>query len=305
MSKSEFFCLNHIKTKNMGAGYLIKYNIYPMDLTGNVLHHVKNPKKSWLQTYARIGLAAKGVVHCLVGGLALMAAFGMGGQQGDSQDALRFLYDKPLGVIMLIILAIGLVGYAVWRFIQAIKDPDQNGTDKKGLVTRIGFGFSGIVYVGFSFFIVKMLLNGGNSGGGGGGQQEAIAEVLSKPFGQIVIFIVGAIVIIRGLYHVYRGWSGKFKKHIYDGGMNQKARQFFDRAGKLGYSARGIVWALIGFFIIQAALKADPSEAEGTSGVFEFLESTGGSILLGVIALSFFCYGLFMFVKAKYRVVKI
>jgi hypothetical protein len=275
-----------------------------MNISDEVLSTIKSRKNSWLQTYARIGLAAKGAVHCLVGGLAVMAAIGAGGQRGDSQDAFRFVYSQPLGVILLGLIAIGLIGYAVWRFIQAIKDPDNNGTDKKGIIKRIGFAISGFVYTGFAFFIVRMLIKSGSSGGGGG-QQKAVAELLNQPFGQVLVFVIGAIVIVRGIVHIYSAYSGKFKDHIYDGSMNNKARRFFDRAGKIGYTSRGIVWAIIGFFLLQAAVKSDASEAEGTSGVFQFLESTGGSVLFGIIALGFFCYGLFMFVKAKYRVVKV
>lgn len=264
----------------------------------------------WVNTYARIGIAAKGVVYVLVGVLAALTVVGSGsnGSNGGKQGALQAVLEQPYGKFLLGAVIIGLLGYVVWRMIMAFADPDGNGTDTKGITKRSGFFISGLIYLFFAFSGVRLLfpgLGGGGSGGSGGdsggGRQLLVAKVLEQPFGQWLVAIGAALVIGKGIFQLYKAYTGKFKSSIKEDGMSRKERTTFMRTGRIGYMARGIVMGILGYFLIQAALQSDASEAQGTEGAFDFLSFTGGPYLMAAVALGLACYGLFMFVKAKYR----
>jgi hypothetical protein len=263
----------------------------------------------WVGTYARIGIAAKGVVYVLVGVLAAMTVFSSGssGSNGGKQGALQAVLEQPYGKFLLAVVIIGLLGYVVWRMIQAFSDPDGNGSDTKGITKRTGFFISGLIYLFFAFSGVRLLFPGisggssGSSGGSGGGRQLLVAKVLEQPFGQWLVGIGAALVIGKGIFQMYKAISGKFKSSIKENKMSQKERSTFMRAGRIGYLARGIVLGILGYFLVRAALQSDASEAEGTQGALDFLSFTGGPYLMAAVAIGLACYGVFMFVKAKYR----
>lgn len=259
----------------------------------------KHKMGEWVETYARLGIAAKGVVYVLVGVLAAMAVFGSGGQAGGKQDALQYLVQQSYGQILLGIVIIGLVGYVVWRFIQAIKNPDN-----KKSYERVGLAISGLVYAYLAFSGARLLwpqLSGSGSSGSGGGRELLVAKLLDQPFGQILVGIVAAIIIGKGVKQLHKAISGKFKSSIKEGEMSSEERHVFMRAGRVGYAARGVVFGILGYFLVRAALQSDASEAGGTDQAFNFLSATGGPYLLAVVAIGLACYGVFMFVKSRYR----
>src|SRR5579872_514931 len=93
---------------------------------------------------ARVGYAAKGIVYLIIGGLSAKVALGEGGSATDRNGALRAIHEQPFGRFLLAIVAIGLVGYALWSLIQALVDPEHEGTDAKGLAARVGYGVVGL-----------------------------------------------------------------------------------------------------------------------------------------------------------------
>ncbi|WPR75096.1 DUF1206 domain-containing protein [Algoriphagus sp. NG3] len=125
------------------------------------------------ENIARFGIATKGFVYTLMGVLIFMAAIGSRGSKSGSSDALKFLQNNTVGTILLGITAIGLVAYVFWRFYQAIKDPDKEGNDYKGIGNRIGFFSSGVFYGLLAFSAFEILIG---SGGGSGDSQKSILQ---------------------------------------------------------------------------------------------------------------------------------
>jgi len=254
----------------------------------------------WVEILARLGYAAKGVVYMIVGVLAVQAAFGGGGQTTGGKGALRSLADEPFGQVLLWLLGIGLVGYAVWRFIQAGVDPEGKGTDAKGMAARIGYAASGVIHSGLALYAFRLAT--GSGGGGGGGTQTVTAKVLSNPFGAWVVGLAGVAVIVYGIKAAYRAYTRKYREKVAFGHLDRRARTLIDRAGRLGLSARAVVFGLIGIFLIKAAIQSDPSEARGLEGALDTLASQPyGPWLLGLVAIGLVCYGFYSLVKARYR----
>lgn len=275
--------------------------------SSSMKHSAEKQAGEWVETYARIGIAAKGVVYILIGVLAAMAALGTGGSNGGKNGALQTIIEQPFGKILLGIVVVGLLGYVVWRMIQAFLDPDGYGSDAEGITKRSGFFISGLVYLFFAFTGFRMLFpsigsSGSSSGGSGsGGRQLLVAKVLEQPFGQWLVGIAAVIIIGKGIFQIYKAVKEKYKNKIKEQEMSQKERTTFFRAGRIGYIARGIVLGILGYFLIQAALQSDASEAKGTEGAFDFLSTSGGPYLMAAVAIGLACYGVFMFVLARYR----
>lgn len=269
--------------------------------------YVPSPPPQWVENFARFGLTAKGVVYSLIGLLAFMAAFEIGGQSTDDTKrtgVLKTIQDLPAGNVLLGLTAIGLLCYAIWRFIQAIKDTEDKGSDAKGIARRLRYAFSGLVYGGFAFLAARMVL-GDSSGSGTDSRETLTAKLLDQPFGQWLVGIVAVGTIAAGIYQIYYGFSEKYKKEVHTSRVQHEAEHLLIRAGKLGYMARGIVWLLIGYLFLQAALKSRASEAGGNSDAFALLENSSyGSFILGAVALGLIFYGVFMFLRAKYQPIR-
>lgn len=254
----------------------------------------------WVERLARIGYVARGIVYMVVGGVAARAAFGGGGRVEGQRGALEEIFRQPFGKFILGLVALGLVGFAIWRFVQAALDPEQKGTDAKGAVTRAGYAVSGVVHTGLAIAAIG-LLRGTGSGGDDGGQ-GLTARVLEAPAGRWLVAAAGLIVIAFGLYELYRAAKSKIGERLNLAGMSPAARDGLVIAARAGMAARGVVFALIGFFLVRAALQYDSSEARGLRGALVTLrEQPAGKWLLAAVALGLVGFGIFEIVKARYR----
>jgi hypothetical protein len=251
---------------------------------------------------ARCGYATKGVVYVIVGVLAVMTAIGAGGATKDSSGAIETIAQQPFGRILVGLTALGLIGYVIWRFMQAIMDPEHKGSDSKGIAARIGYAVSGIAYASLAFLAARIALNGGGGGGGDSSKQALTAKLMSQPFGIWLVGIVGVIVIGVGVFHFYQAYKAKFMEDYKAGEMSATERRWAKRIGRFGLSARGVTFAMIGSFFIIAAVQADPSEAKGLAGALDTLaRQPYGPWLLGIVSLGLVAYGVYCFSQARYR----
>jgi len=271
-------------------------------MENNVSNKVSANKEDWLKKFARFGMFSKGVVYVLIGVLTAMAAFNLGGQTSGKQGAFQFVYSQPFGKILLGLIALGLLGYVAWRFIQAIKDPEDEGKGR-----RAAYATSGIFYVLIAISAITLIFSGSSGGSGGSGgsgsQQQVLSGLLDQTWGQVLVGVFAVGFFAKAIWQFYRAFSGKFDDKLKNVNLRKEARETIKKAGFVGYISRGIVIGIIGYLFLDAAISANPSEAGGTKEAFGLIQnSTAGPIVLGVIALGLAAYGVFMFVKAKYRV---
>jgi hypothetical protein len=254
-------------------------------------------KEQWLQKFFRFGLISKGVVYCLLGLLTVMAAIGLSTDKASKKDAFNFIYAQPFGKVLLALVAIGLIGFVTLRLFQSIKDIGHHGSDAKGIVTRIGYGISALLYSSLAIYALKILNRSDSEGGDT--QQFIVGKVLQLGGGEWIIGITAIIVVISGGYQIYKGASLKFTKKIKL--STSRFTEVFRKAGMIGYISRGIVLLIIGYFLFHAAVDSNAGEVQDTDGAFTFLENSFGSLMMGIVALGLTAYGVFMFVKAKYE----
>lgn len=256
----------------------------------------------WIERIARAGYAAKGVVYVLIGVLAARAAFGdAGGQSTGSGGALRTLLDEPFGKVLVGLIGAGLAAYALWRAFSALLDPEDHGTDAKGIVVRAGFVLSAIVHGGLALEALR-LASGSAGSGSGDGAEHWTSRLLAAPAGP---YLVGAAALALGAYaavQLYRAFASNIAKRLRLGAIDADHRRLIERLGRVGLAARGVVFAIMAYFLMRAALEYDASEAGGVEQALDWLAARPDA-LFAVVALGLAAYGLFQLAKARYRVI--
>ncbi|WP_372618673.1 DUF1206 domain-containing protein [Falsiroseomonas sp.] len=256
-------------------------------------------RRNRLELLARLGYAARGAVSLIIGVLALLAALGRGGGATGSKGALQTLFSQPAGAVLLGVVALGLFGFAMWRAFQSLLDADERGTNAKAIVLRIGQAVSAVIYVGLGVFALSLLFGWGQ-GSTEGGEESArdwTAWLLAQPFGRWLVGGVGLAVAGAALGMGYKAWTASFTQHL-----AADAPRWVTTLGRVGYVARGIVFLVIGGFLLLAAWQSDASEARGLGGALASLQAQPfGQALFGLVAAGLAAFGAFEFAEARYR----
>jgi hypothetical protein len=253
----------------------------------------------WTERLGRAGLVAQGISFGIVGVLALMLALGQGGKATSREGALKTIVETGWGKALLGFLVIGFVGYAVWRCSEAFFDRDNDGDDTKGLAKRAAALGKACIYLGLTVTTISLLAGGG--GGGGGGKQQA-AGVLGWPAGRWIVGAVGLAIGGAALFQFYRAATAKFMDDMKTGEMGPDLHDWVERTGRVGFAARGIVFGVIAWFLVKAAVQYDPKEAVGLGGALSKLaQASYGPFLLGVTAAGLVAFAVFCLAQARWR----
>ena len=257
----------------------------------------------WMTMFARFGYAAKGVVYLIIGGLAVELAIGRGGATTDQRGALRTIYEQPFGKFLLIVVAIGLIAFALWSFIQALFDTEGKGKKAKGILARVGYAAIGISYGLLALGAIELVDGSGNGGKSStSSAQDWTGKILHYPAGVFLVVLIGLIVLGIAGYLLYRAYSANFKKKLALQEMGNQVRKWGVYLGRFGYGAMGVVFCIVGLFLIIAAVKHDPNDAKGLDSALQvLLHQPFGPFLLAIVALGLFAYGVYSFVEARYR----
>jgi Domain of Unknown Function (DUF1206) len=263
----------------------------------------------WYGFLARAGLLAKGVSFGIVGVLALKLAIGDGGKATSRQGALQTLAQSTFGKVLLILLAVGFAGYAIWRFVQAFAERTEDGGEKgkaKKWGKRAGYVGRGLIYAALTASTVKILVGSGQQQSQNQKAHHTAGMVMGWPGGRWIIGIAGIVIIGAALWNLYRGIARNFEDKWRIGKMSATERKWGGRAGAAGHFARFVVFGLIGVFVIKAAIDYNPNDAIGLDGALQKLsQASYGPYLLGLTAFGLVCYGIYCLVDARYRDVSV
>jgi hypothetical protein len=253
-----------------------------------------------LEGLARGGLIAYGVVHLLIGWLALQIAWGgASGGSADSSGALQTVADQPFGKVLLWLVAVGMVALAVWQASAAIWGY-RNLAGAKRVRKQLSSGAKAVVYAVLGVSAALVAVGSGSSSSQS--QQDATSGVLAWPGGQVIVVVAGLVIIGVGAAGVVKGVKRSFTEEIDMSSVPPVARKGVARLGQVGYIARGLAFGLVGGLLGYAALTFDPQQARGLDGAMRtILEQPFGQFLLTVVALGFGAFGLFAFLQARYR----
>jgi hypothetical protein len=209
---------------------------------------------------------------------------------------------EPFGVVLLGVIAGGLVGFALWRFVQAAQDPDGRGSDLKGWTLRAGYAFSGLVHCALAWGAARLALGLSRGVTSEQSQEEWTAWLMSFPFGVWLVGLVGAGIVAFGIGQFVLAYRARFMLEYQLFEMSEREVRWSKRMGQFGNAARGVVFVIVGGFLIGAAWHTNPAEATGLGGALDALaRQPFGPWLMGATALGWAAYGIFCFTRARYR----
>jgi Domain of Unknown Function (DUF1206) len=265
--------------------------------TAAVKRAAANPAIELLE---RLGYAVRGALYAVMGLLALRIVLSVaGGQTTDLTGSLVFLIGNPLGKLVLIVAAVGLAAYSLWGFTRAIYDPLHRGSDASGYMARLGFVTSALSYAAIVFFALQVLAGSGPSAADG--TQKTVASVLTHPAGGPLTILIGLVVIGVALGQFLEAFRATFARDLKGAEMSARTRDAVVRLGRFGMFARGVIFLVVGWFVVQAGIHHDPAQAQGFGGAFVFLLAQPfGRIVMGIVALGFVALGLHSFACARW-----
>lgn len=247
------------------------------------------------QVLVRVGLVCFGVVHMLIAWLALKLAWGGGGGDASQQGALKTLAGTGAGPALLVVVAVGMFALTVWQGLEAAFGQGrvaEQHDEKRRTVKRLSSAGRAVVYLGLGVSAVRLVMGSGSSGNS---EQGMTSQLMSAPFGRVLVGLLGAVVIAVGVAQVVRGVRQKFTEDL-SGDRTRAVRVL----GTVGYCAKGVALAVVGALFGWAAIAYDPAKAGGMDEALHTIRSQpAGAVLLTAMALGFAAFGVFCFVWAR------
>lgn len=259
----------------------------------------------WIRGLARAGFVAKGIQYATIGLLAAMSAIGdRAGRTTGSKGALAEIHAQPFGKVLLAIMAIGLAGYAVWRFVEAVLDPEHRNRGASGALKRVGKFGNALLHGALVVYAVGVV-TGKALADSEDGTKSWTGRILTWELGPWLVGAAGIGVIVFAAVQMKKAWSCKLDEHLDLGRLGHGARRVIVQLSRFGLGARAFVFALVGAFLVSAAFRSDPNRAKGLGDALATVRgwSFGGAIL-GVVAVGLIAYGVYELVEARYRRIK-
>jgi len=247
-----------------------------------------------IERLARVGFLVKGVLYTVIGALALQVAARAGGRVTGTRGALTAVLGQPFGRMLLLVAAIGLLGYAAWRVLQGLFDPDRLGHDWRGLAIRASFVARGVVHAVLGRQAFRLYR--GLSASSGTSERDVATEAFRWPLGDWLVVLAGLGLIGFAAQQVYAAITCRLERNL-------DAGEWAVGLSRFGVASRAVVFALLGWAIVVAGWFRDPSEVGTTASSFRTLAAQPGGLgrwLLGVTAAGFVAYGFFEIIHARY-----
>jgi hypothetical protein len=250
-----------------------------------------------MHVLARAGLTARGIIYLLVGWVAILVALGRSSRPADQQGALQLLAGKPYGLVSLWLLAIGFAAYSLWRLSEAVFGVAGEGNGAGPRLKSLG---RALVYAFFASLTFRVI--SGTQGSQTRQQQDLTAKVMQHSGGRWLVGIVGLVVVIIGLVLVSEGLRRKFLKFLRLSGLSATARRLVTWLGTIGTTARGVVFALAGVLVVDAAVTHKAAKSGGIDkALLTLRDQPFGEFLLLVVALGLVIFGVYGLCEARWR----
>ncbi len=254
----------------------------------------KSPAAHFL---ARVGLTARGVIYILVGWVAVLVALGHSSREADQQGALQLLAGKPYGLVSLWLLGIGFAAYALWRLSEAAFGVTG---ERPGAGPRLKSLGRAVIYAGFSYLTFTVIA--GTDRSQSGRQQDITATAMQHTTGRVLVGVVGLAVVAGGVALIVEGARKKFMKQLETARMSRRTRRVVELLGMTGTIARGLVFALAGVLVIDAAVTHNAAESGGIDKALLTLRNQPfGEFLMVVAALGLLIFGVYGLCEARWR----
>lgn len=247
---------------------------------------------------AHTGYAARGVIYVLLGILALRLSNGPGGSEAPNQQgAIHELLRHTFGGVLVLALAVGLAGYAVWRLTQALV----GHTPEHGpysAMDRVAAAASGLTYAAFCAIAVGAFLGRDRKTP----PRRLTADVLSWPGGRVVVVAAGLVFIAIGAYQAKMAVTDDFEEYSKTHEMPEGVMHAFHWFGRVGHLARTVVFGLVGLFLVVAGFTHSAGQAVGVDGaLMRLLHHAYGGSMVAVVGTGLLVFGAYSLLDARYR----
>jgi hypothetical protein len=240
------------------------------------------------------------MLYVTMGLLAGLVALGIRGEMPDARVAVRALWDQPLGPALLLIVGAGASCLVIWRILQAFWDLEDQGKSFIGICKRIRYVLGAIFYASVPICAARVLFHV-PSPSGEQLAEEAASAIIGFPFGWSIVLGTGMGFAVAGFYYLYRMCRGNFEGIFHCEKMSDTQRKLYFCMGRLGCAARGIIFLVIGYYLILAGWNVDPHQVEGQAGALQIIARQPlGPMMLGFIAVGLIGLGAFSFAEVCY-----
>ena len=251
------------------------------------------------EVLSRAGFVARGLIYGIIGLLAFEVAVSDTGKLTNQQGALATVADQPLGGLLVVLLTVGLGGYAIWRLLRAALGHGPAGADST--LERLGGVGSGLVYGGLCIAAIR-ILTGSSAAGPSSTPDRTTAGVFDWPAGRWLVGLAGIVLLGVAAYQLVKGARRSFLEELDTGQMTAGMEDWITWIGTIGHVARAIVFGLVGWFLLKAAYEFDAKEAVGLDGALtKILQTAYGPWLLGFVAAGLVAFGVYSMSEARYR----
>ena len=252
-----------------------------------------------MELLSRVGYVVHGVIYFIIGALAAKLAWGLRGHLADPPSAIELVEKLPAGDFLVSVIAAGLAAYALWRFVQALADPDRQGRSVKGIVVRIGRVVSGIGYSALALFAGRLAAGDIQSSGG---QPSWAYRLLTEPVGAVAGGLLALILLGVATDDARKACTTNFGERLKHHEMNVLLTIATRCAGSWGFAARALMLVFGGVYLMRAVFEAEPHQAKGFEGILAaLLRLPHGDWVLLSVGLGLGAYGLFMIQTGIYR----
>lgn len=247
---------------------------------------------------ARAGLVAFGIVHLVMGWLAISLAFGDRQGSADNNGAVRELAKQPFGTAIVWAVAIGMVLLVVWQLVEALVG-HRRVSDTKRVGKRLGSALKALVYAVIAFSAFQIATGSGSSSKNG--TDAMSARLLDLPLGQVLVGLVAVGIISTGAFLSFKGFTERFLKDIDTKGKRGHTGTAYVWLGKIGYVAKGVALVLVAGLFAYAAITHEPKKSGGLDEALRVvLDQPFGPVLTGLFGMGFAAFGLFCFAWARH-----
>jgi MFS family permease len=254
-------------------------------------------QSEWMDKAIRAGLVAYGVVHLLVGWLALQLAFGESEGKASNKGAMQELAQQPFGEVLVWAIAIGMFLLVLWRGLETTvghRDKEEGADRWKA---RAVSALKAVIYAAIGISALNVVIGAKSSKGG----STWTKTVMEWPAGQWIVAAVGVAVILYGANHIRKGFTEDYAKHLDAEGKSGQTGKAYLLFGKVGYIGKGIAIAIVGGLVLYGGLTHDPKKSGSLDqALHKLLTYPFGQVMLIVVAAGIICYGLFCFARARH-----
>jgi hypothetical protein len=256
---------------------------------------------SALEQLARMGFMVKGILYIVIGALAFQVAAGLGGRMTGTRGALVTVLAQPFGRTLLLIAAVGLLGYAAWRVLQGILDPDRLGGGWRALALRVSYVVRGGLHAALGLQAVRLYR--GLSASSGTSGAEIAAEAFRWPFGDWFVILAGLVLLGFAIQQFHAAVTSRFEPNLDVSHLRRDAGDWAVSVSRFGMAARSVVFGMLGWFVVDAGWSRDSAEVATTASLMRLIVAQPGGLgrwLLGITAAGLIAYGFYQLVYARY-----